>query len=162
VRVRDGSELSQPDISKLFEHLRRQFDCQPSLSDSAGPHESAEPAPGKQPLQVGQFRGPPEERRQLQRQIVLADVQRLQRGKISWEPVDLQLVEMLGAGKVLQPVLAEVADADARGKRRGDEPVDAVRNDYLPAVSTGGDACRAVDIETDVIVTDQPSPARVQ
>src|SRR5438067_349006 len=69
---------------------------------------------------------------------------------------------MFGSGEVLQAVLAEVPKGNALRKPVRDEPVDAVRYDYLPAMAAGGNPRRAVHIEADVVVTDPPGFAGVQ
>jgi hypothetical protein len=54
-------------------------------------------------------------------------------------------VEALGRGQVLEPVLAKIAQPFGAGQCRG-----RGRNQYLPAVAAGGDACRAVNVQPDV------------
>lgn len=82
------------------------------------------------------------------RHVCLAD--RAQRGKSPSQTREHRLEQPLGHGEVLQPRPAQVDELDLRARahqrarHRGD--------DDLPAVGDGGDACRAVDVETHVPV----------
>jgi hypothetical protein len=55
------------------------------------------------------------------------------------------LVDPLGRGEVLQPVLAEIAQPIRAG-----EVVGRLRDDGLPAVAGRGDPGGAVDVDADV------------
>jgi hypothetical protein len=62
------------------------------------------------------------------------------------EVVVAELVDALGGGQVLEPVLAEVAEAVRAVKERGGRG----RDEHLTAVAAGGDAGRAVNVSADV------------
>ena len=61
---------------------------------------------------------------------------------------------MLGSGKVLEPVLAEVPDAYTWGNSLFDQRVDGVRDDDLPAMPAGGNPRCAMDVEANVVGRD--------
>ena len=80
-----------------------------------------------------------EERRRRDRQV--RAVQALERREV----VVAELVDPLGRGQVLQPVLAEVAQPSVLDERRG-----GGRDEHLAAVAAGRDARRAVHVDADV------------
>ena len=91
-----------------------------------------------------------EERRRRNRQV--RSVETLQR----WEVLLAELVDPLGRGQVLQPVLAEVPQplgAEQRSRGRRDE--------HLPAVSSRRDPRRAVHVDADVPLSAHMRRARV-
>ena len=73
------------------------------------------------------------------------------------EVVVSQLVDALGRGQVLQPVLAEVAQAVGARERRRWRP-----RQHLPAVAAGGDARRPVDVDPHVAFLGHVRRARVE
>ena len=92
----------------------------------------------------------PEERRGRHREVGL--VERLQPGELAFA----ELEDALGGREVLQPVVAEVAEAvEADERRRGG------RDENLPAVSRSGDSRRAVDVGADVALLRDVRRARV-
>ena len=90
----------------------------------------------------------------MQRKIVDAYVQRPEGWEVGRQSLDIQLVQVLGLGEILQPVLAEVPDAHTWRKSLFDQRVDAVRDDDLPAVPAGGNPRRAMHVQADVVGRD--------
>jgi hypothetical protein len=83
---------------------------------------------------------------------------RVQRGEVGRKALDLELVEPLRAGHVLQHVLAQVANLDAVVEERSRR----IRQEHLAAVGRCHHACGLMDVEPNVGPVDRPRFARVQ
>ena len=59
---------------------------------------------------------------------------------------------MLGAIEILQPVLAQISEHDVSRQLIGDELMRQAGDQHLPAVSGSADPCRAMHVQTDVII----------
>src|ERR1700693_5568531 len=96
VRIGDRAKFSEPDVRVLFQPLRGQLDGEPSLSNSPCSDKGEEATSGQQGLQFLQFRGAPEEGRELERKIVLSDVQRLEWRERGGRTLAVELAKLLG------------------------------------------------------------------
>src|SRR5439155_27164547 len=99
---------------------------------------------------------------QLFGQVAGMDVDRLERGKVRWQSVDVQLRDPYRCLEVLQPMQTQIADADPRRERWLDERACRIGEQHLSAMPSRGDACGTVDVETYVAVAAAPSLSRVQ
>ena len=93
----------------------------------------------------------PDEAGQLHRQVVGDGVQAAERGEVGGQAGDDQLEDPLGAAEVLEAVLAQVAQRDARGERVAHEQARRLGEQHLAAVAGAGDARRAVHVVADVV-----------
>ncbi len=132
VLVGDGCDRLQPE---------------PGLAGPAGAGEREQPdvvAP-QQVEDLGELGVPADERRGRHGQV--GPVQALQRREV----VVAELVDPLGSGQVLEPVLAEVAQRrDVRQPVRCEQRRGRGGDQHLPAVPAGRDPRRAVDVLADV------------
>ena len=112
---------------------------EPRLARPARARERQQAGVLQQPAHLGQLVLTTEERRRRNRQV--RPVETLQRREV----LVAELVDPLGRGEVLEPVLAEVPQpvgAEQRSRGRRDE--------HLPAVSCRRDPRRAVHVDADV------------
>src|SRR5581483_12118027 len=79
-------------------------------------------------------------------------VERPESREVAAQPIDDELRELLGTVEILQPPLAEVAEADARRQLVLDEVARRAREQHLSAVSCSCDPRRLVHAEADVSV----------
>ena len=100
VGVGYGGELREPDVCVLLEHLAGQLDGESGLADAAGSYQSYQPAAGQERPELFQFRASTEEGGELQREVVLADVQRFESWKLGEQPFDIELIQVLGPREV--------------------------------------------------------------
>jgi hypothetical protein len=100
--------------------------------------------------QHAQKRGPSREIRPEQSAEDVRAAQRLQRRELGGEPCDLQLEHSLRPNEILEPVLAEVAQADALEIEILDDSRGRGREEDLPAVTGGADPSRAIHADPNV------------
>ena len=115
------------------------LEAEPGLAGPARPDQGQQAGVLEQVEHLRELVLPAEERRRGNRQV--RPVQALQ----SREVVVAELVDPLWRGQILEPVLAQVAQA-VRAHERGR----GGRDQHLPAVAAGSDPGRAVDVDTDV------------
>ena len=116
----------------------------------AGEREQASVVCAQELDDLGQFLLSAEEGRRGHRQV--RAVEGFERGEVAVS----ELVDALGSGEVLQPMLAEVAKfaLDELRARRGHE--------HLTAVAAGGDARGAVDVVSHIALVGQKRRSGVQ
>src|SRR5438093_320442 len=78
------------------------------------------------------------------------------------QPVDVELVQPFRTGEIFEPMQPEVLERQAGWKHVIDERARRFRDEYLAAVCGAGDPGGAVDIEAEVLVTDECRLAGVQ
>ena len=93
----------------------------------------------------GDLRFAADEAGELQRQVVREDVERAQRWKVGDEIGREQLVDVLGASEVAQPVLAQIAQARLRRQVALHEIGGDTRYQHLAAVSDREQTRDAID-----------------
>ena len=147
-RLGDRRQLHEDDAVREVEgRPRRHFEREPGLprparaGDRHTPH-LLEPEQLAQLVHLA-FAADDRGRRCGQRQPGARE--RARRRELRGEVVEDELVEALGLGKVLEPVLAQRPDARPRHERAG-----RLREQDLAAVSRVGDPRRAMDVEPDV------------
>jgi hypothetical protein len=146
-RERDPEHTAREDVGTLGREPERE----PGLPRSAGAGEREQPVRSsfqRLDLALSSDEG-------CRRKRHVGAVQRLERR----ERLTPQLEDPDWGREVLQPMLAEIAQLERVGleerhRRRGEQ--------HLTAVRGAGDACRAVNVETDVAVVDRDRLAGVQ
>ena len=127
--------------------VRGDLQGEPGLPGAAGPGQRHEAVGGQELPGFGELALPPDERRELRREVVRPGIERGQRREIHPQPVGDDLAERLRLPEVLQPVASETVQRDPAGETRGDERADRVRDDHLAAVRCCRDPGRAVDVQ---------------
>ena len=112
--------------------------------------EQARVVGGKELDDLRKLALPPEEGRGRHGQV--RAVEALEGGEVAVS----ELVDALGGGEVLEPVLAEVSELEL------DERSGGGRDEHLPAVAAGSDAGSAVDVGADVALLGQERRSGVQ
>ena len=153
-RLAQRRERHPPDaVLVLGDELRRGLEGEPRLARAADPREreQAHRLAAKQIDDLGDLLRPPEERRRRDGEVRL--VQAPERGEV----VVPELVDALGSGEVLEPVLAQVAEPVSahEGRGRGGDH-------HLAAVGAGGDPGGAVHVCAHVALVRQVRRAGVQ
>ena len=87
---------------------------------------------------VGRVLHASDERRRLGRKVGRAAFNRPRRREVGGEPLDAELMKPLRAGQVLQPVVAEVAEAETVALR--EQVARGLGDEHLAAVGSRGDA----------------------
>ena len=158
IGIRDGRERHEEDaVSEMLDEPRCQLNGKARLAGAprTGEREQTHILVGEKPAELSKFGLASYERCHLCRQIRV--VQCPQRRELGLKPLRDQLEEPLGVRKVLQPMLAEVANLDlgveefARGSRE----------QHLAAVARGADAGSAMDVDADVAFCGDGRSARV-
>jgi hypothetical protein len=142
-------------ISVLGQDLGGNLKGQSGLPGPPGAGEREEACPAEELPDLGYRVLPAYERCQLQRQVVRPGVQGPGRRKVRGEPLDHQVVEVLGVSDVLQPMLSEIPEGSPVWKRALHESPGGVGEDDLPSVGRGGYPRGPVHVDADVVV---PAP----
>ena len=147
-----GERHPEDSVALGSDELGRDLERESRLSGAARPRH------GDEARAVGQQRGelvdlplPADERARREREV--RRIQAAQRREVAVA----ELVEPLGVGKVLQPVLSEVAE----GCIDVEEPSRGLGDDDLSSVRRGGDASGAVDVHAHVPLLRAERLARV-
>ena len=160
VRIGHRRERHEPRaVGVPVDAVARERQRQPRLARAAGAGERQQPRPVQQRHRAVDL-GPPDERRQLGRQVVGREIERLERGKRGLQTVGLDLVQPLRAREVLEPVLAEVEQGDPGADLARDD-ARRIREDDLAAVGRRRDARRAVHLDAHVVARDDQDLAGV-
>ncbi len=128
----------------------RQLEGEARLADATRPGQGQQRRRLRDAPCLGQDLLATDERRQLARQVAGLGVDGADGRKGLWQAACRDLEEVLCLGEVLQPMLAEVGQADVGRQHAGDEVVGRARDEDLAAVADARDACRPVDVEPDV------------
>ena len=102
-----------------------------------------------------------EEGGQLGRQVVGDRVQRAQRRELVRQALDHEHRQLLRAREVLEPILAELAQAHAIGQRGLRQHPRGGRDQHLAAMAGAGDARHAMHVDADVGLAAERSLAAV-
>ena len=152
-RVPQRREVDEEDTVRVcLDRLGGGLEREPALAAPADARQGHEPDPGPchQPDHLGQLPLPAQERRRLDREI--RPVEARERREVAVA----ELEESLGRPEILEPVLAQVAQAlveELRGR---------LRHEHLASVARRGDACGAMDVDADVPLVRRQRLARVQ
>ena len=119
--------------------------AKPGLAAAPRGQDRQQPGLREEPFGLGQFRLPPDEIGQLDREVVGDGVERGERGEVVGESGDDELVHVLGPGQVLEAVLAHVADRDPVGQPILHQLPRRTRQHGLPAVGDRPQPGRPVD-----------------
>ena len=106
-RVADRFERHEEDpVGEVVDRSGGQLLRQPGLARPARTGQRQQPGRGEQPGHLVELRVAPDERRQLDRQVVRPGVERSERRERRRQPVRLDLEDPDRRGQVLEPVLA--------------------------------------------------------
>lgn len=165
LRHRGGHQLGIPDrrqeddvdaVVEAVQELAARLDRQAALAGPSGAGHGDQAVVVERLLQVPQLRPAADERADREGQVVRMAVQRAGGGGRDVKAVGEKLVQVLGPLQVLQPVLAEIGEADSAAAGTFAQHLGGLRDQGLPSVCRGGDARRPVNVETPVGVPHQP------
>ena len=148
VGVRRGDEVDEVDaVREPVDLVGGGPDRKPCLAGPTGPGERDETDAGVVQARPDrpQLGIAADEGGRLRRQVVRPEVEGRERRKLRSQCGMAELEQVLGAAQVLQAVLAQVAQGDARGKLPADERRGRLGQQDLSAVTGRHDPRRAVD-----------------
>jgi hypothetical protein len=148
-----GQGHEERTVLKLGEEVPGRLDGQPGLPGAARTCQGQEAGLSKRCLDVLQLPAAPDEARQLDGEVVRADVHRPEGGEIGGQTFGPHLVQVFGPGKVLEPMLAEIPERHPLGGRGCHQGLGGCGGDDLATVPGGGDAGRPMEIDAHVVVT---------
>ena len=161
LRLADRRELDEGRaVREPLAHAGGELEREPGLAGAAGAdqRQQAHVVAREQLAGLGELALAPDEGVRHRGEAREPVVERVQRRELVRQAVDLELVELLRAGQVLQHVLAEVAELDARPEQRAR----GLRDEHLAAVAGRHHARRVVHVEADVAAVHPPRLAGVQ
>jgi len=135
---------------------------QPGLADPTRPVEGDQPGPVEEAGDLGDLLLPAHERGELHRQVPGPGAHGPGGREVGREPLDHQVVQVLGHGEVLEPMPAEVSERHPSGQGMLHEASGGRRDQHLPAVAGLGDPGRPVHVKAEVVVPAQDSLPGVQ
>ncbi len=145
-RVRHRRELDEPDaVGVVVDDLGADLQRQSRLADAAGAGQRQQPRRREESADLGELALAPDERGDLERQVVRRGLQRAQRREVPAQLRMHELVDALRIGEAAQAHGADVAQRDAVRQAVADELGRRLRDQHLPAVGGGHDPRGAVD-----------------
>ena len=158
-----GAEIDEEHpVGVTIEPFPGDLEREPGLARAAGTRQREQAGAVQQAVDLHDLGRPADEGRSQRGQVRPPRIERAQRREVGVEPVDRQIVQMLGAIEILETVDAEVAERDALGERIRQERPRRFGDHDLAAVARGSDPCRTVDVDPDVVVAAQDTVAAVQ
>ena len=152
IGVDDRRERDEGDAAReAIRHLRRDLQRQARLAGAARAGQRQHARLLEQPHALGDLALAPDEAGHLHGQVVGDGVQAADGREVARQAVDDQLQHAFGAAEVLEPVLAEIAQRDARRERVAHEQARRLGQQHLTAVTGVRDPRRAVDVVADVV-----------
>ena len=162
-RILDGCQGYEVDtVRELIHDIGRDLQAEPCLARAAGAGECQQPGSAQQLPTLTHLVVAADETRHLRGQVVRCGFQGAQCRKFARQPVDVELVQPFRTGEIFEPMQPEVLEGQAGWKHVIDERARRFRDEHLAAVRRAGDPGGAVDIEAEVLVTDERRLAGVQ
>jgi hypothetical protein len=156
-------QIYEPDaIRESINDAACSLQRQSRLAGSPGPGKGDQTGYLELRDHIGHLVTAADERRELERQIRGARAHAAQGGKIGPDPGDQEVVQMLGLGKVLEPVAAEITEGHTIWELRFDEASRRVGQQHLSAVPRRGDPGCPVHIYPDITCATELPFAGVQ
>ena len=161
LRIRDRRQRHEGDaVGKGVGSREGRLDREARLARAAGAGQGQQPRPVQQLADALDLRLAADEAGQLGGQDLEARRDGPDRRKVGRQARDDQLVQVLRAVEVLEPVLALVGQRDPVGQRSGHELAGRLRDEHLAAVRRRRDACGTMHVQPDVLVTGKAHLAR--
>jgi hypothetical protein len=155
-RIGQGRQLHPPHAARLrVQGLDGDRQCETSLPHPRRPRQRDQPLAGEQVADLGDLAGSADQRCQLDRQVVVEQVQGPERRKRRREIRVDQLPDVFGSPEILEPMLAEVDDCGPRREVVVDQSRGRCRQQHLPAVPSGPNPGAAVERLAEVAVIAQ-------
>jgi hypothetical protein len=149
-------------ILERGEELGRDLEGQAGLAGATRAGQGEQPGLLQQRPDLGDLLLPADEGGELHREVAGPGVQRPRRREVGREALDQQLVQVLGHGDVLQPVVAQVAEGGPLRQGLLHQPPGGLGDQDLPAVAGSSDPGGPVHVHADVVVSAQDALAGVQ
>ena len=161
-RVAHRSEIDEEHaVGMTVEPFPGDLEREPGLARAAGAGQREQAGAVQQVIDLHDLGRSADEGRSQRGQVRSPRIQRTQCREVGVEPVDRQIVQMLRAIEVLEPVDAQVAERHALRERVRQERPRRFGDHDLTAVTRGSDACCMIDVDPDVIVATQDPVAAV-